>query len=324
MKFLVRDNKEKIFFYDLNVQENLVIAQIDGVEFFRVSFIPENFIENFKLCYVPQEPNEGIYNLIRWRNEQHGLEKTEEEIKEDAWKLKEDIFKIVADAKIRNIAECFTNNLHQLVAAILDDAIKAFTIYGSVELFEEAGEKFPVEEIKKIILKTYWSRIAELAGIKRGGYKGQKGFWDDKKKIEFCKIVDNLPKVKGAKLWKYIFDELVFVDFDLETQIWLKQRPELKVIPDSLFAEAIEKWRKYNSVREIKDNNEKLRFFEYRLALHLLEFPDEFEFSSLDTYYKRGKSLIKKGDIQSGDLSISKKEKKSKKTKLMLEINQLE
>lgn len=95
-------------------------------------------------------------------------------------------------------------------------------------------------------------------------------------------------------IWKYVFDELVDGDFASDVIEWLKERPIIKDIPDQLFDEAVSKWRKYNSVREIKLNGEKLRFFEYRLALFRLGFPDEFEFLTLDTYFKEGRLLAKK------------------------------
>lgn len=159
----------------------------------------------------------------------------------------------------------------------------------------QEGQRERIEQITKLTEK----RRKAASGIKRGGSPAKKGFWDVEKKKQFCKKVDELPKVKGEKAWKYIFDELSFVEFDLETQVWLKKRPELQIIPDFLFDEAVKKWRKYNSVREIKENKEKPRYFEYRLALYLLEYPDEFEFSTLDTYYKDGKTLLKNRDFQS-------------------------
>lgn len=298
MPVLLQVNKAGNCQYDLEIKENLVIAHIDKTEIFRAEFIPNNFIEKYKIVIQSEKPNERIYNLARDSFEHQGAEKTEEEINQRAEYFNEEILNIVAEEFIGHIAECISNNLPSLVAALLDDAIKGYTINAGIELHNQVGRKFNIEDIKKIVLKTYWSGIAQKAGIKRGGYRGEKGFWDEEKKINFYEKVEFLPKVKGKNMWKYIFDELVDVDFDSPTQNWLKQRPELQIIPNTLFNEAIGKWRKYYSVREIKENNEKLRFFEYRLALHLLEYPDEFEYSSLDTYYKQGKILIKNRDSQ--------------------------
>jgi len=45
---------------------------------------------------------------------------------------------------------------------------------------------------------------------------------------------------------------------------------------------------------------ERPRSFELRQALYLLDYPDKFAFSTLETHYSRGKKMATVSDFQNG------------------------
>ncbi len=128
----------------------------------------------------------------------------------------------------------------------------------------------------------------------RGGVVDKKGFvWTDEIKVRFYKTVEELPKIKNESAWEFAAEQLFEEDFDYETIKWVKSSPAFVNVPESLFDEAIKHWRKYGGVKEIKVKEHNPRFFEFRHALHLLEYPDKFAFSTLRTRYFEGKKLDK-------------------------------
>ena len=141
------------------------------------------------------------------------------------------------------------------------------------------------------------------------GHDQGKVFWDEEKKAAFYKAVESLPKVKpkdrnGEKaeisFWSYALDRLIEDEFDSLTTSQLKKHKGFTDIPESLFNKAVKTWRRYlpdENWKEMK-KEDKPRAFEFLHALHRLGYPDEFTYSSLDTYYSRGKKIHKNSDFQ--------------------------
>lgn len=282
------------YFFDLILNENEAIAHIDGTEIFRLTFQPENFAENFyKSVPVPELP-EGTKKSVRSILEQHNIERSEEEIEAAVRSASIEVMNVVYEAKASHIATCISENLHRLLVAVIEDAVKAYAIDGTIELTKQAGRTISIGKYKDAILKQHWARIRDLAGIKQGGARERKGFvWTPEKKIAFYKEVESLPKHKGQSVWQFILNELVEQEFDGETIAWLKSRPYMKAVPEELINSAIKSWRKYLSRENWNEmkTDDKPRAFEFRHALHLLDYPDEFTYSTLETYYYEGRKL---------------------------------
>lgn len=188
----------------------------------------------------------------------------------------------------------FMSNLESELEAVVADSYRL----GMAQLYSElTGAKPEQTETINLVTKAAAARRKKTANIRPGGNNRPPSFWDDRKKVAFYRQVEELPTVGRRPLWKFIFNELADCDFDLEAQAWLRKRKEVRVIPVELFNEAVQKWRKYDSLTDIKSTDEKPRFFEYRLALHLLGFPDKFPFHTMNTQFKDGRKLAKRGFI---------------------------
>ncbi len=145
----------------------------------------------------------------------------------------------------------------------------------------------------------------------RGGAHNIKEFaFKDEQKLKFYNAVKNLPKVtlkkrEGVKteisFWDYALGKLIEDEFDSLTISQLRKHSVINNISDYPFNKAVKAWRKYlydenwNEMRK----EDTPRAFEFLHALELLDYPKNYTYSSLDTYYYRGKSLQKKSDFQS-------------------------
>lgn len=282
------------YFFDLILNENEAIAHIDKNEIFRLTFNPQNFTENFCKSVPLPEPSEGlkksVYSLLKQQNIKHG----EEEIEAAVQEASRQIQKLMDEIKTEHIATRISENLHGLLVAVIEDAVKAYALDGTIELNKQAGRTIQISKYKDVILKQHWSRIRDLTGIKQGGARERKGFvWTDDKKIAFYHKVESQPKTNNKSIWQYALDTLIEQEFDASTITWLKSRPLLKDIPQELSDEAVKTWRKYlerENWREMK-SEEQPRSFEYRYTTRLLGYPDEFTYSTLETYYYEGKKL---------------------------------
>lgn len=155
-------------------------------------------------------------------------------------------------------------------------------------------------QMKKIVVEDFLAKhgneqeVKQALRVKQGGARKRKGFaWTNTEKMAFYRKVESLPTKDDKSYWEYALHMLIEQEFDAETISWLKSRPVLKDAPGELFSEAIKTWRKYlenENWNKIKPA-EKPRAFEYRHALHLLNYPDQFKFSTLDSYYYIGKTL---------------------------------
>lgn len=168
-----------------------------------------------------------------------------------------------------------------------------------VEAGIQLGAGFTPTEIKDWadeVLKIVRQNTSRRLGIKKGGKRERHGFaWTDEKKMAFFKKVESLPKVRGQSCWQFALNELIDQEFSAETVSWLKSHPAFKTLPESLFRNAVKVWRKYlerENWSEMK-REESPRAFELRHALHLLEYPDKFTFSTLETHFYAGKKLAK-------------------------------
>lgn len=288
------DENNRRPFFDLTIGENLTIAHIDGIDIFRLTFNPQNFTENFYKSVPIPKPPEGAKKSVRSILEQHNIERSEEEIEAAVQEASMEIMKVVYEAKAAHIAARMSENLHGLLVAVIEDAVKAYALDATIEMNKQAGRTYSIKEFKDIVLKQHWARIRDLAGIKQGGARERKGFvWTPEKKVAFYKEVESLPKHKGESVWQFILDELIEQGFDAETIAWLKSRSYLKALPEKLSDNAVKSWRKYlpdENWNEMKPDD-KPRAFEFRYALHSLDYPDEFAYSTLETYYYEGKRL---------------------------------
>lgn len=280
--------------FDLTLGENVAIAHIDDNEVFRLTFNPQIFTENFYKSVPIPEPPAGVGERIRSIIEQQNIERSDEEIAAAIQEANNHIMKVVHEAKASHIATRITENLHSLLVAVIEDAVKAYAIEGTIELNKQAGRKIPIGQFKDVILKQHWSRIRDLAGIKQGGARERKGFvWTDDKKIAFYEKMESQAKINNKSIWQYALDTLIEQNFDADTISWLKSRPVLQDVPRELFDKAVKTWRKYlesENWRGIKTEDAP-RAFEYRYALHVLGYPKEFTCSTLETYYYEGKKL---------------------------------
>lgn len=156
---------------------------------------------------------------------------------------------------------------------------------------------------KKILTEDFLAKhsnepeLRRALRVRQGGPRKRKGFvWTKERKITFYRSVNILPKQNGMSVWQFILETLIDQEFDEQTISWLKSRPILKGIPDEIINDAIRKWRKYlpeERWNELK-RDDSVRAFEFRHALHLLEYPLEFAYSTLETYYYEGKKLSDK------------------------------
>ncbi|MDX6269891.1 MAG: hypothetical protein QOD28_1114 [Acidobacteriota bacterium] len=154
--------------------------------------------------------------------------------------------------------------------------------------------------IKELLVEDFLAKHANDEEVKRalriqqGGARKRKGFaWRKKEKVAFYQKVESLPKKDDKSYMQYALDTLIEQEFDAETISWLKSRPMLKDVSDVLFNEAIKTWRKYllhENWKEMKAEEKPLAF-EYRHVLNLLDYPDKYTFSTLDTHYYIGKKL---------------------------------
>jgi hypothetical protein len=145
-----------------------------------------------------------------------------------------------------------------------------------------------LDEMLKVERKIRSTRLEITQGGKRKTNKFQ---WSPERSLDFYKTVEKLPKIKNKSAWQFAVEELIEADFDDETIRWVKSRPALSNVPERLFNEAVNKWRKYDEVSEISNDKDKPQFFEFRHALHLLDFPDEFAFGTLRNRYFEGKKI---------------------------------
>ena len=285
------------YLFDVKTSENMVIGHISGNEIFRLTFNPQNFAECSPKTWLVPKSSESARANVRAMLKEHDPERSDEEINEWADKFDSMLMKVMMEAKAKHIAERISENLDSLLITVMEDAIRAYAFEGTIELNAEAGKKIDVRQYKDIILKAYWSRISEKVGLKRGGARERKGFvWTDEKKIAFYENVEALPNYKDKSVWQYLLDELIEAEFDAEAITWLKNNPALKSIPEELINAAIKAWRKYlpdESWDQMKPED-KARAYEFRQALHLLQYPAENTYATLETYYYEGKKLSEK------------------------------
>jgi hypothetical protein len=205
----------------------------------------------------------------------------------------------------------FGQELMRLLPGFLQQLVDMLDVsYICKHLDEYQTEDFPPQdkaatasEFKKILIEDFLAKhsnepeLRRALRVKRGGPRKRKGFvWTKQRKITFYRSVNRLPKQNGMSVWQFILKMLIDQEFDEQTVSWLKSRPALKGIPKEILNDAIRRWRKYlpeERWNEFK-RDDSVRAFEFRHALHLLEYPVEFAYSTLETYYYEGKKLSEK------------------------------
>lgn len=299
------DLQELSFEYNCQIQEDQVIYSLSGAEIFRMVFNSENCTNVFfdKLKSSPsflktsQEQKPRIYAAVREVLAEKGQDATDEQIKRiegEALKILE--LRLLKES-IEQATKQVSKNLPQVVVMIWQKILHVMTFSGANtlrDILQLSEQKFGAEEIKKALFETEWEHLKTLSGISRGGRRARKGFvWTNEKKKAFYKEVESLPEHKGTPIWQFALDELIEQEFDAETIAWLKSRSFLKAIPKELLDSAINTWCKYlpeEAWEEMKPED-KPRAFEFRHALHLLDFPRDFTYSTLESYYYDGKKL---------------------------------
>ncbi len=211
------------YLFDITIGENETIAHIDGNEIFRLTFNPQNFTENFyKSVPIPQ-PGEAIKESVRSMLDQQNIKRSEEEIEAAIQEASKEVVKVIHQTKAAHLAARMSENLHGLLVAVIEDAVKAYAIDGTVELNKQAGAAISIGQFKDVILKQHWARIRDLAGIKQGGARKRKGFvWTDDKKIAFYRKVESQHKINNKSIWQYALDILIEQEFDADTIAWSK------------------------------------------------------------------------------------------------------
>jgi hypothetical protein len=217
-------------FFDVTTNDNTVIGHISGTEFVRLTFYPSNFAENLPKTWPSPKSSESARANVRSMLKEHDPERSDEEINAWADRFNEIMMKAVTEEKAKHIAERISENLDSLLIAVMEDAIKAYGLEGTILLNEQAGRTINISPYKDIILKQHWSRIRDLAGIKQGGARKRKGFvWTNESKMAFYEKVEALPKHKDKSIWQYLLDELIEQGFDADTKAWLRTRPAIKI-----------------------------------------------------------------------------------------------
>lgn len=179
----------------------------------------------------------------------------------------------------------------------------SLSVMGDIFQNKDMSEAIEPKYLMNTILNAVKQNTSRRFGFKRGGSRKKKGFtWNDERKIAFYHSVENLPKIKlksrtgnnpEVSFWDHALDKLIEAEFDSVTESQLKKLGDSKDIPQSLFKKAVRAWRKYlfNESWNEMIEQEKPLAFGYFHALYLLKYPVEATYSSLETYYYRGKKL---------------------------------
>jgi hypothetical protein len=297
--------QELKFQYNCQIQEDQVVYSLDGAEIFRVVFNSENctnvFFDKLKssdsFLKVSPEQRTRVYAAVREVIAEQGQDVTDEQIKQIEGEALKALELQLLKESIERATKQVSKNLPQVVVMIWQKILHVMTFSGANalrDILQLSEQKFGAEEIKKALFQPEWERLKILSGISRGGRRERKGFvWTNEKKKAFYKEAESLPEHKGKSIWQFVLDELIEQEFDAETVAWLKSRSFLKVMPKELLDSAINTWRKYlpdEAWSEMKPDD-KPRAFEFRHALRLLDYPDEFAYSTLESYYYDGKKL---------------------------------
>lgn len=167
---------------------------------------------------------------------------------------------------------------------------------GCVKYLNDIGFDEPLTSEKRNEILNLFRKInnqfsSERLEIKRGGTRPKKGFvWTEEHKKAFYEQVITLPKIKDIPMWEYALNELMEKDFDFYIEEYLKNKTPFKKVPPKLFNEAIKTWKKYKDDLITIKPSEKPRAFEFRHAVHLLQYT-EIAFSTSVKYFSEGKKL---------------------------------
>lgn len=159
------------------------------------------------------------------------------------------------------------------------------------------GEKIQ-NDLKKNHLNACIKRISKQLKIKKGGARIKSGYrWTNNIKILFYFKVANAK----TSFWDYALKLLVENEFDVETIRFLMTRKDFKDISPELFNKAVKTWRKYllNENWEQMPKEEKPRAFQFKQALIDINFPTNYKYSTLQSFYEDGKKLCTLDDDES-------------------------
>ena len=212
--------------------------------------------------------------------------------------IKKNLNEIIKESLFRAYAEAFMKNVN-----LVNDFLQLNKTMTNADL------KTWSKSIMKVTNELSILRLEIKDG--RGGAHNVKEFaFKGERLVKFYNTVENLPKIpvkhkNGEKeevpLWDYALDKLIENDFDSLSIRQLKERLVLHGISDSLFDRAVKTWRKYLDDADWNkmEEGDTARAFAFLHALELLGYKNEYEYSSLYTYYCRGKKLQEKSDFQS-------------------------
>src|ERR1051325_5427742 len=91
-------------FFDVTTSDNTVIGHINGAEIFRLTFNPQNFIENFYKSVLINPPDD-LKAWVRSIIEQRNIKRNEEEISAETDSVALKIINVVLREKNMHIAE---------------------------------------------------------------------------------------------------------------------------------------------------------------------------------------------------------------------------
>lgn len=302
LRTYINFEKNKKLIYQSFFEKNVVYFEF--LEFLYLTTIISNLQENYPM---KEKFNEFVLHILGNKNtlsieEQKRLFETYEV--ENAKFLEQNDDGKEVSMKMEEWAEKSFGHLRNASSEILNSYLDLMLLEFKIksnQTFEEVFNLTGLTSAKDRTaminneLSNFIKKFRGRLNIGAGGKRERKGFtWTNENKIQFWKEVNQLPKLNGQSVWKYIFNELVDVDFDIETQDWLQANPIIRKIPSELFDEAISKLRNYYYLKDISIDEHKPRYFDFCWALSNLEFPNDYKYSTLKTYFAKGKSLAKR------------------------------
>ncbi len=162
-----------------------------------------------------------------------------------------------------------------------------------IQLWTGAASPKDLRDIVKDQYRAMGKNTNKRIGRLHGGKREKKGFsWNSQRKMTFYNRVQSLPKILGRSCWEFALDVLIEKQFASETIAWLMDNSAFGNL-ETLFRDAVKVWRRYLHQEnwEAMKKGDKPQSFEFRHALFLLEYPDKFKFSTLQTHYYVGRKL---------------------------------
>lgn len=283
--------------------EELELKRFDG---FFLSTNQENKIAEFTLSSKRLQNTLKLYYAEVYPNQPSSdwLEKAvkiwQERIRrefgknETAVEARTRLLETLASVARKNLESAYEELFNPMFTAILTTA----QIKAEIELQQYLG--LPTTNVSAAQAKKevdIWRYVKPFLGFKTGGDRRppEAYRWDDEKRKQFFKTVQQLPLCNGQPLWKYITEFFHKENYGLHCLAMLSTRHELADVPSDLLLIALEHRRRYWQVG--KSIPRKLTHFAFALqhARMILDI-SVTEYESLKTQYYVGKKLLRESD----------------------------